>query len=369
MQRGNSSESALTRSPLREADGGSQRRMTPGLLPPGHARRLLLLRDRDDDVGAAIAEGSAAAGWDVFNWPRARAAHLPEDIGRFHTVLGYGPHNGSMLPVAGLLTQARQPRPRFVWWLCENAPDPASWRSTLFAGSLVRWWGDRLIGYRDDTPVSSGLRQWLSAGQRHRILAELRHFRRAGLLDRLVVTSAARARLLQQLGFETVTIPLGYHAGAGDDLGLERDIDVLFLGRLTPRREAHLRTIRDALASDGINMEINASGGQWVEGHERTRLLNRAKIVLNLLRSPGDFTSHRLVLAMANKALVVSEPFADPSPYQEGTHFIQAASRDLPSAIGQLIRDDQRRASIVQCAYHFVTTELAMAKLCAQCLA
>ena len=333
------------------------------------APRLLLLRDRDDDIGASIAAGSAAAGWDVFSWPRWKVGQLPHStLSSWNTVLGYGPHNGSMLPAAELLRLAATPsRPRFVWWLCENAPDPTLSHPALLAGSIARWWGDRLLAYRDGEFHPSKVRAPFVRGQRHRILAELRYFRRHGLLDRLVVTSEARSRVLQQLGFDTVTIPLGYHDGAGRDLQLTRDIDVLFLGRSTPRRTDILRAVTDELRPRGVRVEVFADE-RWVEGEERCQLLNRAKILINVLRSPGDFTSHRLILGMANKCLVVSEPFLDAAPFRADEHFVEAAPADMSRIVRQLLQDDGLRRAIVERAHQFITHELAMPRLCARCL-
>jgi hypothetical protein len=54
--------------------------------------------------------------------PRWSSHELDLTAERFHTVLGCGPHNGSMLSAAKLLTRFGPERPRFIWWLCENAP-------------------------------------------------------------------------------------------------------------------------------------------------------------------------------------------------------------------------------------------------------
>jgi hypothetical protein len=328
--------------------------------------RLLLLRDRDVDIGASIAAGSTAAGWNVTNWPRVRAHELSIDGMSFDTVMSYGPHNGSMLPAARLLERASRWRPRFIWWLCENAPDLALSPAVVTAGARIRWIGDRLLGYDNAETGRSRLRTFLTKGHRHRIMAELRHFRRRGLLDRLIVTSRARTHLLEQMGFKPMTIPLGYHEAYGRDIRLTRDIDVLFLGDAgIPRRRAILKTLDSQLRPLGIRFEIY-DRGRWVEGHRRTQLLNRTRILLNLFKSPADFTGHRLLLGMSNKALVVSEPFVDPFPFQRGEHFLEARAVDMVDTIAAALTDNDSRHRIVERAYEFVTRELAMQKLCAR---
>src|SRR5204862_311274 len=75
------------------------------------------------------------------------------------------------------------------------------------------------------------------------------------------------------------------------DLGLERDIPVLFLGAMTvPRR----RWIAWLLRRAGVEL---TAVGDWHDprywGEERTRLLNRAVISLNINRFPGNFADTR----------------------------------------------------------------------------
>ena len=57
-------------------------------------------------------------------------------------------------------------------------------------------------------------------------------------------------------------------------------------------------------------------------------LLNRAKIMLNISRYPGQLTGKRLILGMANKTLVVSEPMYLSEPYKSGQHYVDCDRRD-----------------------------------------
>lgn len=332
-------------------------------------KRLLILRDRDDDVGASIADGCSSTGWEVTNWPRPSAARC-EGVEQYHTVLAYGPHNGSMMSVADLLGRVSPDRrPRFIWWLCENAPDPLATTLRLVAGGIARRMGDAMLGYRDGEYRATPVRGLLSRGHRDRVFGELLTFRRRGLLDRLVVTSSARAHRLRQLGFQPVTVPLGYNATRhGRDLQSRKDIDVLFLGREGAGRRAKLlRGISGQLAAHGIRLVVNGPD-QWVQGEARIQLLNRTKVLLNILKTPGDFTGHRLVLGMANKALIVTEPFVDPAPFVAGAHFVDAPTSGLAEAVRKALEDEPRRLEIVGRAYGLLQTELEMSRLCVRAL-
>ncbi len=333
---------------------------------------MLLLRDGDADVGSLIANGCRAAGWQVLESPRLRTAELCRNPPEVDTLLAYGPHNGSMMPVAALLdAYPRDRRPRFVWWLCENAPDPGKPSACLRAASALRWTLDRALSYEDGEVAGSRVRRWLTSGHRHRILAELQFFKRQGLLDRLVVTSAARTRALTRLGFRCVTVPLGYDATLlGEDRCQPRDRDVLFLGNPgSPRRRALLGAIADALAAHGVLLEIVDGDPGFLDGDARTDLLNRCRVFLNLLRAPDEFTGHRLLLGMANKALVVSERLVDPTPFVPDQHFVHASQDALVDTILRGLADGAMRKRVVEHAYQFITTDLAMPRMCERCLA
>ena len=85
--------------------------------------------------------------------------------------------------------------------------------------------------------------------------------------------------------------------------------------------------------------------------------MNRTKILLNLARTPGELSGLRLMIGMANHALVVSEPIYRPEPYCPGEHFVMAQVDELPSVIARYLKDDEARERIVQSAYKLITTQ------------
>ncbi len=64
---------------------------------------------------------------------------------------------------------------------------------------------------------------------------------------------------------------------------------------------------------------------------ERTELLNRSKLVLNIMRQPWDDPVFRILLASANGATVLSEPVRDGGPFIAGRHFIAAPLDEIMS--------------------------------------
>lgn len=183
----------------------------------------------------------------------------------------------------------------------------------------------------------------------------LRRLARFGLPDFLVVSATGRQRFLAERGIVSHFVPFGYAPHMGRDLALPRDIDVLFIGSLdVPRRNRLLRFLRQ----QGINL---TAVGDWHDpacwGENRTLLLNRSRILLNFARTPAEYSGLRLLLGMANKALVISEPMYDPAPYVPGKHFVSAPVEQMPDLIRYYLDHEDERRLVVEEAHRFVTTE------------
>ncbi|HEV8712229.1 MAG TPA: glycosyltransferase [Candidatus Binatia bacterium] len=195
----------------------------------------------------------------------------------------------------------------------------------------------------------------------------LRALARKGLPDLLAVSTRGGCQFLAERGTVAHWVPFGYDPSYGHDMNLPRDIDVLFLGEhQIPRR----RRLLEDLRRQGINL---LAVGSWSDpaywGENRTRLLNRAKIVLNLQRHPGELSGVRFILAMANNALVISELIYDPAPYIPGKHYVSAAPEDFPRVIRYYLTHEDERMAIANEGHRFVTQELTMARSVAQILA
>jgi glycosyltransferase involved in cell wall biosynthesis len=183
--------------------------------------------------------------------------------------------------------------------------------------------------------------------------AKLRSLTKNGLIDLLVVTTLSRQKYLEEHGIKAHFVPLGYaRKTSGHDLGLERFRDVTFLGAIVPRRRKLLKKLRGA----GIQIE---QMGSWSDpdcwGESRTRILNQTKIFLNISRFPGDLAGARMILGMANKCLVVSEPLYEPGPYVPGKHFVACSIEEMADKIRYYLEHPEERQRIIDAGHRLVT--------------
>jgi Glycosyl transferases group 1 len=238
----------------------------------------------------------------------------------------------------------RDRRPTLVLWHVEPLPPPR--------GSGFRWPVPRprelaKIVLRDPRASDVYSNVWM-----------LRRLRRSGLPDVLAVPTRERATYLRQRDVPVAVVPYGYELEDGRDLGLERDVDVLFLGVVDMRtRKRALERLRRA----GIRVEVRGDyfdPALW--GEHRTELLNRTKIMLSLSRFPGTFGSKRFLIAMGCKTLVVSDPLYDPYPFVPGVHFAAADVDEMPSVIEHYLAHEDERSRVAQRGHDLVTTELTM---------
>lgn len=187
----------------------------------------------------------------------------------------------------------------------------------------------------------------------------LRRLASAGVPDLLVTSADGRREFLAEHGLSACRVPLGYDTSYGDDLQAARDIDVLFLG--APEIPRHASAVK-YLRRRGVEL---TAVGSWSSpaywGDNRTRLLNRTRILLNLLRRPGEFSGLRLVLGMANGALVVSEPMYRPNPFVPGVHYAEATLGEMPGVLHHYLTHEAERKRLAASGHRFVTEELTMA--------
>jgi hypothetical protein len=232
-------------------------------------------------------------------------------------------------------------------------------------------------------PRASGLPRWpvLNTAEIAKILLgdwratdvytneyKLRRSIRERLVDVLFVVGGEQKEYADEQGYDAQRFDYGYHENFGTIMGLERDVDVLFLGETRQRRRRHLlRQLRQL----GVRVIVRGSwhkdsNALW--GDERTRFLNRTKIVVHLQRYPGKVASKRFVLAMANGAMVVSEPCYRPDPFIDGEHYVSAPIEQMPEVISHYLNHPLERERITAAAHRFVTQDLTWHKTMASVL-
>lgn len=255
--------------------------------------------------------------------------------------------NANRFPILWRQLEAAPPteRPFVLLWHTELLPPPKA--AKLPWPRLALWEIIRIL--RRDPRATDVYTNYFRVRQLAR--KELPHLLLAPTLDRY--------EFLAERGISAHWVPIGYDPSRGCDLGLCRDIEVLFLGTLNvPRR----RRILEHLRHGGVNLLVMGSPSDpscW--GENRTRLLNRTKILLNVARSPGQLPDTRLILGMANKALVISEPIYNPAPYEPGKHYVSATLEEMPEIIAYYLTHESERERIANEGHRFITQEVPLA--------
>jgi spore maturation protein CgeB len=110
-------------------------------------------------------------------------------------------------------------------------------------------------------------------------------------------------------------------------------------------------------------MFIDGVENPYVFGEQRTVLLNRSKIVINLLRNEWDNNAGRFYLAALNRALFVTEPMlAHNIVIQPGVHIVETPLDQLASTINYYIDNEDEREKITEQAHHLVTEDITIDK-------
>jgi len=185
--------------------------------------------------------------------------------------------------------------------------------------------------------------------------------RDAGRVDAVVVTNRDSEATLRGQGVRSFRVPVGAHPWMGVDVGCDRDIDVLFLGVLgssTPGRGERLARLERELRASGISL-LTQAGACF--GQERARLLNRAKVLVNVRTISWHPELLRFVLAGANGVLVITEePSRDCDPMTSGVHFLSAERDDLAAATLRALEDVRERTTIVGQMKELLAHDLTM---------
>jgi glycosyl transferase family 1 len=266
------------------------------------------------------------------------------DLSPEHVVWIWGNANWFPRAVRSLLSTPLQHRPATVLWHVEPLPLPHA-AARRWPRPTVRELAKIVLRDARASDVYSNV--W-----------NLRRLHAHGLPDVLAVSTYERAAFLAERDIDAVVAPMGYEEADGRDLGLERDIDVLLLGTTTiARRKRAVKQLRRA----GVSvLAVGDYRNPAYFGESRTKLVNRAKIMLSVARFPGTLAGKRFVTSMACKALVVSDPVFDPRPYVPERHFVQGELDELPALIERYLFDDAARGEITERAHAFVTRELTM---------
>jgi hypothetical protein len=329
------------------------------------ARVALVKWDPSDGLaealGRELVEQGHAVDYFLYDQP------LPESA---EVVLTFAPY-GPFLPIARKVGQVEgRNRPVLVHWSTEGFPDPRlPWPVIAGLGAARSWLDTQARSPSAGRRRLAGLPPlaWLNRRLfRFRYVGDTLQAWRQGWLRVYAEVSEMYAGIYRRHGLPAQFVPWGTSPLWYADLKLERDIDVLWMGK---RRNAHrsglLDSVRAGLEKHGVKMYV-ADGVErpFIFGDERTRLLNRAKITLNVKTKwyNSGFT-FRFQMVAGNRSLVVSEPFLPHvSRYEAGVHFAVAPPEHLADTILYYLSpagEDARRA-LAENAYQLATTELTL---------
>jgi hypothetical protein len=173
-------------------------------------------------------------------------------------------------------------------------------------------------------------------------------------IDLVACNTPTRVAFLRQCGIPARFVPLGFHSQWGDTSSCERDIDVLFVGSLqVSSRRGFVPGVLRQLSDWGYHTrEIDLIPC----GQQRNHLLQRARVVLNVLRFPWEFPGPRLFASAACGALCVSNEAVQNEPFQPGLHFIRAPrARMAESICWYLTNEEERRRRASRALQSFAT--------------
>lgn len=324
------------------------------------ARVGVVFWKKETDLLSLISGTARDLGCEVTNFPAD--SRVPQGL---DVVLACGPF-GSLAPLGSQLS--RMPpgeRPALALWMTEQFSNPALPAWAQYLAGVTRSHLERLAYRETETGVwqlNPCFQPLIRRAHRLRYFGDLKWLRAAGVLTVLAVGSRWIARYLNARGVDAGVAFIGAHPSWGADLKLERDVPVLWLGKVaSSRRRRVLQAVRADLRRCGLDMlMVDGEEHPYVFGDERTRLLNRARVVLNILREPWDNHSLRYFLAAPNRAMIVTEPTYPHTPFEPGVHLVAAPVDQLANTIAHYAQHDAERSQIAERAYALVTSELTM---------
>ncbi|MEM7124862.1 MAG: hypothetical protein AAF702_00960 [Chloroflexota bacterium] len=320
-----------------------------------------------DAIGEAIYQELHLIGHEPVYFP-ARAYTDFILTGETDLVLLFGPF-GKFLPILEYVAQMPlEARPLTLFWNTEGFPNPRIPWPIMRQGARIRSWIGRHVDAKGLLTRMPVIKDLFSSVDRqmmpYRHLGDFLHAQYHGLIDVYADVSAVYGHYLRRkANFDPVEAPLGSSHRWYTDLGLERDIDVIWIGkRETKRVSSLLEQIQKHLSKQGVQMLlIDDEKACFRIDEERIRLLNRSKINLNILSTWHDENSLEISIAASNRSLVVSEPLLPHVlKYEAGVHYVSSPIAKLADTIIYYLEHDNERDVIIKKAYQLMTTELSL---------
>jgi spore maturation protein CgeB len=259
-----------------------------------------------------------------------------------HTVPGQTP---------GIITRARRSLDRrntgarLVEAIADHSPDVAviiKGRSLDAESIEIARRSTYTVLYLPDNPFWAGPEQ-------ARLIEAMR------AVDLVVLFSQRQAQLVEEHWPDvcTAVVPFGYDARwfPVTPVDHERDLDLVFVGVWSPRRERFLGELVDLdlhVIGQGWQGRLDGKGSDAVFGSSAGALLGRAKVSVNVLH-PQCAGAHNMRTReiTASGAAQLTEPGTDGTPLRHGDGALWFSTpAELRELAGDLVADDSLRTSI-----------------------
>ncbi|MBJ7608238.1 MAG: glycosyltransferase family 2 protein [Candidatus Dormibacteraeota bacterium] len=179
--------------------------------------------------------------------------------------------------------------------------------------------------------------------------------------------SARAVRQYGEWGIKARHFPLGYSSYWDvPDATVERDIDVLFMGSLSARRENLLARFGRALQDQRFQIVLSDNSRpnsrqakNFVIGARKRRLLARSKVLINLHQGREPYFEWvRAIDAIHAGAALVSELSTDHEPLVGDEHFVTGSPEIIPSLALNLLKDSDKSRRLTAAAYELLQRRL-----------
>jgi hypothetical protein len=178
-------------------------------------------------------------------------------------------------------------------------------------------------------------------------------------------------------GIRAHHLPLGYHELLGHSGEKPaREIDLVFLGSLTSRRERFFARHTDFFSQRNCHLRFVPLGfaktelsRSYLPAAQRNALLANSKILLNVHYSDQRyFEWHRMLVGLANGCCIITENCAGYAPLVPNKHFVMVEHDALIDACQYYLDHPDECARIATAGAEFIRTKLRQAAGCAALL-
>ena len=152
-----------------------------------------------------------------------------------------------------------------------------------------------------------------------------------------------------------------------------REVDVIHLGTDTYRRLSALASYADELWDRRSRILLPPVAPKphgrtdYLVGPDKWEALASAKILLNLHREESSYLEWvRVLEAICNGAVVVTEAVDDAAPLEPGRHYVSGALENLAGLCCALLDEPERLEAIREEAYRLVREELPLSRAVAE---